>query len=77
MTAIHYFPLMKLRNKLKIARVVNGDLTQEQLASEVGCSRQTINSIEKERFVPSVELVLRITQRLGVRVEEVFFLEED
>ena len=68
---------MKLSNRLKIARVVNGDLTQEQLANEVGCSSQTINSIEKGRFVPSVELVLRITRRLGVRVEEVFFLEEE
>ncbi|OGQ97875.1 MAG: transcriptional regulator [Deltaproteobacteria bacterium RIFOXYA12_FULL_61_11] len=66
-----------MSNRLKIARVVNGDLTQEQLANEVGCSRQTINSIEKGRFVPSVELVLRITRRLGVRVEEVFFLEEE
>jgi len=77
LTRIIYFFSMKLSNRLKIARVVNGDLTQEQLANEVGCSRQTINSIEKGRFVPSVELVLRITRRLGVRVEEVFFLEEE
>jgi len=63
-----------IENKLKIARVTHGNLTQAEVAEKVGCSRQTINSIENNRFIPSVELALRIAQLLQVRVEEIFFL---
>lgn len=63
-----------IENKLKIARVTKGNLTQAEVAEKVGCSRQTINSIENNRFIPSVELALRIAQLLQVRVEEIFFL---
>ncbi len=66
----------QLKNKLKVARVTNGDLTQQQLAERVGCSRQTIISIEGSKFVPSVELSLRIAKTLGVPLEHIFYLEE-
>lgn len=56
-------------------RVANGDLTQQQLADKVSCSRQTIHSIESEKFVPSVELSLKIAKVLSVKIEEIFFLE--
>ena len=72
-----YMTIMsKLTNRLKIERVSNGDLTQQELAKLVGCSRQTIHSIETSKFVPSVELVLRIAKALGVKVEDIFQLEE-
>ncbi len=67
---------MELKNKLRIARLLNGDVTQEQLARLVGCSRQTINSVENGKFVPSIKLVLSIARVLKVPVEEIFFLEE-
>lgn len=67
---------MKLKNKLKIARVTNGDLTQQELADRVSCSRQTIHSIESSKFVPSIELSLKIAKALKVPVEEIFFLAE-
>lgn len=65
-----------LKNKLKIARVTHGDLTQQELAEKVSCSRQTIISIENAKFTPSIELSLRIARALNVPVEEIFFLEE-
>ncbi|MGZ3768575.1 MAG: helix-turn-helix transcriptional regulator [Bdellovibrio sp.] len=65
-----------LENKIKLARVAKGDLTQQELADKVGCSRQTIHSIESGKFVPSVELALKLARELNVKIEEIFFLEE-
>lgn len=63
-----------LQNKLKVARVIQGDLTQEELAKLVSCSRQTIHSIESGKFVPSVELALRLARALKTPVQELFQL---
>jgi putative transcriptional regulator len=63
-------------NKLKIARITCGNLTQAEVAQKVGCSRQTINSIENNKFIPSVELALRIARLLNARVEDIFFLPQ-
>lgn len=65
-----------MKNRLKGYRVMNGDLTQQDLADRVGCSRQTVHSIETGKFVPSVELALRIARALGVKVDELFELDE-
>ncbi len=67
---------MVLKNKLKVARVTNGDLTQQELADRVSCSRQTIHSIESSKFVPSIELSLKIAKALNVPVQEIFYLSE-
>jgi putative transcriptional regulator len=67
---------MILKNKLKIARVTYGDLTQQELAERVSCSRQTINSIENSKFIPSIELSLKISKTLGIPVEQIFYLHE-
>ncbi len=64
-------------NKIKLARIAKGDLTQQQLADKVSCSRQTIHSIESGKFVPSVELALRLSRELETTVEELFKLEEE
>lgn len=63
-----------LENKVKLARVEKGDLTQQELAEKVGCSRQTIHSIESGKFVPSVELALKLSRELEKKVEELFVL---
>jgi putative transcriptional regulator len=67
---------MKVKNRLKILRVTHGELTQQDLADKVSCSRQTIHSIESEKFVPSVELALKLARVFKVSVDEVFFLEK-
>jgi putative transcriptional regulator len=65
-----------LKNKLKLARVAQGDLTQQELAEKVNCSRQTIHSIESSKFVPSVELALKLSKALRTPLEEIFMLED-
>jgi putative transcriptional regulator len=52
-------------------------MTQQQLADEVGVSRQTIHAIETGRFVPSTLLALKIARLFEKGVEELFQLEEN
>lgn len=52
-------------------------MTQQELAERVGITRQTIIAIGKGSFNPSVRLALKIAREFGVRVEDVFKLEED
>ena len=65
-----------LKNTLKVQRAIH-DLTQEQLAELVGVTRKTINTIEKGRFVPSTYLALKLSQVLGITVEELFQLNDN
>ena len=65
-----------ITNNLKVLRVIK-DLTQEQLAEKVSCTRQTINSIEKNRYNPSLELALKIADVLECDVNELFQLKKD
>ena len=60
-----------MKNKIKVFRAMN-DLTQEDLAKEVGVTRQTILAIEKGKYDPSLELAFRISSRFGVHIEEIF-----
>lgn len=50
--------------------------SQEQLAALTGVSRQSINSIERNRYVPSLELALRIARLFDEPMESIFRLEE-
>lgn len=60
--------------KLKYYRTEVEKLTQQELAERVGVSRQSINAIEKEKFLPSIELSLKLARYFGVAVEELFYL---
>ncbi|MGY4644475.1 helix-turn-helix transcriptional regulator [Cellulomonas sp. URHB0016] len=53
-------------------RALRGDLTQAQLAAQVGLTRQTIIAIEQGRYSPSLEVAFRIARVLGVGLEDVF-----
>ena len=64
-----------MRNSIKVERA-RLDLTQEDLAQRVGVSRQTINSIEKNRYVPSTLLALKIATIFEKSVNDIFELEE-
>lgn len=65
-----------MKNSLKIERAIL-DITQEELAKKIGVSRQTINSIEKNRYVPSTILSLKISGVFNKKVNDIFELEED
>ena len=65
-----------MKNRLKIERAIH-DLTQEELAEKIGVSRQTINSIEKNRYIPSTLLALKISEVFEKPVNELFELEAD
>lgn len=65
-----------MKNKIKIERAIN-DLTQEDLAKKVSVSRQTINAMEANKYVPSTVLALKIAKVFNKLVEEVFLLDED
>lgn len=64
-----------MKNTIKIERAIK-DMTQESLAIEIGVSRQTINSIEKNRYIPSTVLALKISKVFEKSVNEIFELEE-
>lgn len=66
-----------LSNKLREMRFLQGEMTQQDLASKVEVSRQTIFSIEKGKFNPSVKLAILIAEVFQMKVEEIFFLEEE
>ncbi len=65
-----------IHNEVRRHRFLTGEMTQEQLALRVGVSRQTIIAIEKGSYNPSVALALRIARAFGVRIEDVFRLED-
>jgi putative transcriptional regulator len=65
-----------LKNNLKALRQVKS-ISQEELASVLGVSRQTINSIETGKFDPSLKLVIKITRFFKVGLESIFIFEED
>jgi putative transcriptional regulator len=63
-----------MKNSLKVERA-KLNITQEELAQKINVSRQTINSIETGKYVPSTILALKIAQYFNTTVEKVFALE--
>ena len=63
-----------VRNRVKELRTGRG-WTQQELADAVGVSRQSINSIERERYVPSLPLALTFARVFGCPTEQIFTLE--
>lgn len=64
-----------MKNNIRVQRAVVR-ITQQQLAEQVGVSRQTIHAIESGKFVPSTALALKIARTFSQPVEEIFQLEE-
>jgi putative transcriptional regulator len=62
--------------KLRKFRFDRGELSQQQLADMAGISRQTIVSIEKGDYAPSVKLALLLARKLETTVEQIFILED-
>jgi putative transcriptional regulator len=61
-----------MKNEVRELRTARG-LSQQQLGEAMDVSRQTINSIEKERYTPSLPLAIALARYFGRTVEEVFY----
>ena len=70
-------PKAEIRNEVRRLRFEHGQMTQQQLAERIGCTRQTVIMLEQGRYVPSLALALRIAHAFGTTVEAVFTLEAD
>ena len=65
-----------MKTTLRKFRFEHDEMSQQELADLVGVSRQTIVSIEKGDYAPSVKLALLLAAKLGAKVEDLFTLEE-
>lgn len=65
-----------VKNRLEELRKERG-IKQEDLASALEVSRQTIGSLENGRYNPSILLAFKIARYFGMTIEEIFFYEED
>jgi putative transcriptional regulator len=63
-----------MKNNIKVERAIK-NITQEELAGMVSVSRQTINAMEANKYVPSTVLALKIAGVFGKQVEDIFMLE--
>ncbi len=64
-----------MKNNIRVERAIKG-YTQEELANRVSVSRQTINAMEANKYVPSTTLAIKIARVFDKRVEEIFYLED-
>lgn len=64
-----------MKNNLKVERAIK-NITQEELARQIGVTRQAINSIELNKYVPSTILALKLSAYFGKTVNEIFMLED-
>ncbi|MDP3065831.1 MAG: helix-turn-helix transcriptional regulator [Methanobacteriaceae archaeon] len=65
-----------MKNKLKVLRAMK-DLTQEDLAQELGVTRQTIIAIEKNKYDPSLSLAFKMAKFFQVKIEDIFLPENE
>jgi len=65
-----------MKNTIRIERAIL-DITQANLAEKIGVSRQTINAIESNKYVPSTILALKIARIFHKPVEDIFTLEQE
>jgi len=62
----------EIRNKIRRYRFEAGEMTQQELARQAGCTRQTIILMEQSRYVPSLALAFRIARVFKAGIEEIF-----
>ena len=64
-----------IKNHIRRLRFEHDEMTQQQLAEQAGCTRQTIGALEQGGYVPSLTLAFRIAGAFGVELKEVFEFE--
>jgi putative transcriptional regulator len=63
-------------NRIRELRFSNGEMTQQDLATQIGVARQTIIAMEQGRFSPSLESALRLARVFNTSVDDIFTLHE-
>jgi len=66
----------RVTNRIRRLRFDHGEMTQEELANKVGCTRQTIIALEQGKYVPSIDLAFRVARAFGAPLEEIFQYED-
>jgi putative transcriptional regulator len=69
-------PKAKIKNNIRMLRFENDEMTQQELADRIDCTRQTIVALEQEKYVPSLALAFRIARVFDVSLDEVFEYHE-
>jgi putative transcriptional regulator len=65
-----------MKNNIRVERAIK-NITQGDLAEQTGVSRQTINAIESNKYVPSTVLALKIARVFGKPLEDIFTLDDN
>jgi putative transcriptional regulator len=65
-----------MNNNIRVERAIK-KISQEELAKQIGVSRQTINTMELNKYVPSTVLALKIARYFAKSVEEIFQLDDE
>lgn len=66
----------EIRNNIRKLRFEHDEMTQQQLAEHVGCSRQTIVLLEQGRYAPSLALAMRVARTFDQTLDEIFQLQD-
>ena len=66
----------RISNRIRALRFHHGEMTQQQLAAQIGVTRQTVNAIEAGKYSPSLEVAFRIARVFKLPLEEVFQFDE-
>jgi len=67
----------KIKNHVRRLRFEHEEMTQQELADRVKCTRQTIIALEQGKYVPSLALAFRIARLFGVSLDDVFEYQEE
>ena len=67
----------KVNNHIRKLRFEKGEMTQQELSDQCGCTRQTIIALEQKKYVPSLILAIKIAKVFGKTVDEVFQLQDE
>jgi putative transcriptional regulator len=65
-----------MNNRIKVYRAMN-NITQEELAHEIGVTRQTILALENRQYDPSLLLAAKIAHYFGKRIDEIFLIDDE
>ena len=68
---------LRIENNVRKLRFLKNEMTQKDLATKVGVSRQTIVAIEKGQYSPSLELAFKLSIAFEEPIEAIFYVEEN